>query len=325
MAVGALTLEVGGATEIVDVKGEAPSIQATQRRALVHASTPTSVENLPIASRSFTALAALAPGVTGTSRIGDRASTGGGNTNVMMDGVSTMDTGSNRAIIEMNVESIAEVKVLVSSYQAEYGRSSGLQITAVTKSGTNRFRGSVYDVERNSDWNANSKTNKLNGDPKTVIKQRDWGYSIGGPVGKPGGAATSCSSSTAQEFEPRTGGNDVTRFRMPTALERQGDFSQTTDNNGNPYPYIKDPRFTGDVLGGESGRVLRGRRRARTDSGGSLYQTGLNILKMYPVPNIDGAGQRTTSAHAPDRTHPGLPAGDAPRLSARPTLRVSLK
>ena len=59
-----------------------------------------------------------------------------------MDGVSTMDTGSNRAIIDLNVESIAEVKVLVSSYQAEYGRSSGLQITAVTKSGTNRFRGS---------------------------------------------------------------------------------------------------------------------------------------------------------------------------------------
>ena len=43
----------------------------------------------------------------------------------------------------MNVESIAEVKVLTSVYQAEYGRSSGLQITAVTKSGTNQFRGSV--------------------------------------------------------------------------------------------------------------------------------------------------------------------------------------
>ena len=64
----------------------------------------------------------------------------------MMDGVSTMDTGSNGVLLQMNVESIAEVKVLASSYQAEYGRSSGLQITAVTKSGTNRFRGSVYDV-----------------------------------------------------------------------------------------------------------------------------------------------------------------------------------
>ena len=135
----------------------------------------------------------------------------------------------------MNVESIAEVKVLTSNYQAEYGRSSGLQITAVTKSGTNRFRGSVYDVERNSDWNANSKTNKLNGDPKTVSKERDWGYSIGGPVGKPGGN-NKLFFFYSQEFEPRTGGNDVQRYRVPTALERQGDFSQTTDNIGNLYP-----------------------------------------------------------------------------------------
>jgi len=61
----------------------------------------------------------------------------------MMDGVSTMDTGNNGQTLQMNVESIAEVKVLTSGYQAEYGRSSGMQITAVTKSGTNRFRGSV--------------------------------------------------------------------------------------------------------------------------------------------------------------------------------------
>src|SRR5207244_5372096 len=134
--------------------------------------------------------------------IGDRASTGGGDTNVMMDGVSTMDTGSNRAIIDLNVESVAEVKVLVSNYQAEFGRSSGLQITAVTKSGTNRFRGSVYDVERNSDWNANSKTNKLNGDAKSISKEKDWGYSIGGPIGKPGGH-NKLFFFYSQEFEPR--------------------------------------------------------------------------------------------------------------------------
>ena len=113
-----------------------------------------------------------------------------------MDGVSTMDTGSNRAIIDLNVESIAEVKVLVSNYQAEYGRSSGLQITAVTKSGTNRFRGSVYDVERNSDWNANSKTNILNGDPKTVLRQRDVGLFDRRSGREARRQRTSCSSST---------------------------------------------------------------------------------------------------------------------------------
>ena len=291
VTVGQLQIEVGGTTEVVDVKAEAPLVQSASAERSFTISTD-AVTNLPIAGRAFTQLASLAPGVTGTSRIGDRSSTGGGDTNIQMDGVSTMDTGSNRAIIDLNVESIAEVKVLVSSYQAEFGRSSGLQITAVTKSGTNRFRGSVYDVERNSDWNANSKTNILNGDPKNVLRQRDWGYSIGGPVGKPGGSNKLFFFYT-QEFEPRTGGNDVIRYRLPTALERQGDFSKSTDNLGNPYPYVKNPAVSGTCSatntsacfadGGVLGRI----------PAAQLYQTGLNILKMYPLPNIDNppAGQ----------------------------------
>lgn len=284
VSVGVLTIEPGGVAETVEVKGESPIVQANSGERSFTVDTE-AVQNLPLLGRSFTQLASLAPGVTGTSRIGDRASTGGGDTNVQMDGVSTMDTGSNRAIIDLNVESIAEVKVLVSNYQAEFGRSSGLQITAVTKSGTNRFRGSVYDVERNSDWNANSRTNMLNGDPKTVLRQREWGYSIGGPIGKPGHNNKLFFFYT-QEFEPRTGGNDVTRFRVPTLLERQGDFSQTTDNNGNLYPYIKNPLVNGTCSatsqaacfadGGTLGRI----------PASALYQTGLNILKMWPEPNL---------------------------------------
>ena len=69
---------------------------------------------------------------------------GAGQNNIMMDGISAMDTGNNGQMINMNIESIAEVKILTQGYQAEYGRSSGLQITAVSKSGTNRFRGSAY-------------------------------------------------------------------------------------------------------------------------------------------------------------------------------------
>ncbi len=222
LSVGSLVIEVGRTTEVVDVKAEAPIVQSSSAERSFTISTD-SVTNLPIAGRAFTQLAALAPGVTGTSRIGDRPSTGGGDTNIQMDGVSTMDTGSNRAIIDLNVESIAEVKVLVSSYQAEFGRSSGLQITAVTKSGTNRFRGSVYDVERNSDWYANSKTNILNGDPKAVLRQRDWGYSIGGPVGKPGGSNKLFFFYT-QEFEPRTGGNDVSPLSPADGAGASGRF-----------------------------------------------------------------------------------------------------
>ena len=246
VAVGALVLEVGSTSETVTVKGEAPLIQANSGERSFTLNTE-SVQNLPIANRSYTALAALAPGVSATqgfNGLNIQRTGGGGQTNFMMDGVSTMDTGGNSVLLQMNVESIAEVKVVASNYQAEYGRSSGLQITAVTKSGTNRFRGSVYDVERSSDWNANSKTNILNGDPKTVLRERDFGYSIGGPVGKPGGN-NKLFFFYSHEYAPRTSGNNVVRFRMPTDLERKGDFSQSYDNNGNLYPYIKDPLVSG--------------------------------------------------------------------------------
>ena len=212
-----------------DRHGRRASRRSSRRRA-ASARSPsrtTAVENLPIANRSFTALASLAPGVANDTsgqqpgRVGDRSSTGGGNGNVMMDGISTMDTGSNSILLQMNVESIAEVKVLVSGYQAEYGRSSGVQVSAVTKSGTNQFRGSAYDVMRNSKWYSNSKTNKLNGDPKAKVNEKDWGYSIGGPIGKPGGN-NKLFFFYAHEFAPRTGGGDTIRYRFPDRARARG-------------------------------------------------------------------------------------------------------
>jgi hypothetical protein len=291
VSVGELVLEIGGATETVEVKAVLSEIQSRSGERSFTVATE-DVMNLPIATRNFADLIDLTPGVVNGNRAGDSASTGGGGNNFMMDGVSTMDSGSNRLMIAVNVESIAEVKVLTSSYQAEFGRSSGLQVTAVTRSGSNKFRGSMYDVERNSNWNANSRVNILNGDPKVTSKQRDWGYSVGGPVGRPGGI-NKLFFFYAQEFQPRTTGNNVVRFRVPTALERAGDFSQTIDNNGNRFPYIRDPLLTGSCSatsraacfadGGVLGRIPADR----------LYPVGQNILNLYPLPNIPNvpAGQ----------------------------------
>ena len=179
----------------MNVRGEAPLIQtATGEKSL--SIDPEQAASLPLGNRSYIALLLLAPGVnvdpnalasqltTGssqatapTSRIG-----GGGGDNYMIDGVTTMDPGVNRPATRISVEAISEVKVDTFGYQAEYGRSSGLQINAVTKSGTNQFHGSLYDVERHSSFGyANSKTNILNGDPKSTGDQRDWGWTIGGP------------------------------------------------------------------------------------------------------------------------------------------------
>ena len=249
--------------------------------------TTESVANLPLANRTFESLLSLAPGVTVTpgelnpaARIG-----GGGGSNYMLDGATAMDPGINRPATRVSVESLAEVRVVTSTYQAEYARSSGLQINAVTKSGTNQFRGSVYNVARNSKWNSNRKTNELNGDPKPFEDEMDWGFALGGPVGRAGGR-NKLFFYFNTEFNPRTFGNDVNRYRVPTALERQGDFSQSRDNLGNLYPYIKDPLLAGTCSasdtracfqdGGVIGRIPQGR----------LYQTGLNILKWWPEPNI---------------------------------------
>ena len=278
-----------------------------------------------MANRSFLQLAQLAPGVVMNGAQAQRLGSIVQSTTVMMDGVSTMDTGSNGAIVQMNVESIAEVKVLVQGYQAEYGRSSGLQITAVSKSGTNRFRGSFYNVRRNSDWNENNKANILNGTPKPILKQQEIGYSIGGPIGKPGGN-NKLFFFHALEFLPRTGGNDAVSFRMPTELERRGDFSQTLDNLGNLYPYIKDPNITGVCSAADQTACFRDGGVLGRIPADRLYQPGLNILKMWPMPN----GQGTTTGRNYEIIRPDekiLGYQPAVRLDYQPfqSLRVSVK
>ena len=182
---------------------------------------------------------------TGASAGGTRLG-GAGQNNIMMDGISAMDTGNNGQMLNMNVDAIGEVKILTQGYQAEFGRSSGLQITAVTKSGTNRFRGSGYDIQTNSDWDSNSWVNIKNGDAKVKTSTKTLGYTIGGPVGKPGGD-NKLFFFYSHEYRPVTAainsGNPI-RIRVPTALERAGDFSQTRDNTGALFNLIKDPLST---------------------------------------------------------------------------------
>jgi hypothetical protein len=145
VALGSILLEVGGATEVVTVSSEAPLMQASSGERSFAVSSD-QVASLPVTNRSLQQYAALAPGVADNlQRIG-----GGGQTNIMMDGVSTMDTGNNGIILQLTNESIAEVKVVASSYQAEFGRSSGLQVSVVSKSGSNQYMGGLYDIERNS-------------------------------------------------------------------------------------------------------------------------------------------------------------------------------
>ncbi len=221
VAVGTLTISVGGATETVEVVGEAPIIQAAsgERSFTIETST---IDNIPFVNgqRNYATLATFAPGVDGTARQGSN-----GQNTYTMDGVLTMDTGSNGQLLQMNPESIAEVKVLTSNYQAEYGRSTGLNIATVSKSGSNQLHGSVYEIYRNNSWNwkdgrswADVQNNAVlvsqglpPASPPTVSKQHDRGFSIGGPIGKPG-KSNKLFFFFSDEFRPRYGGGTLTQI-----------------------------------------------------------------------------------------------------------------
>jgi hypothetical protein len=271
-----LTLEPGGITETLTVVGETPLVQ-TQSGERSFAVAAEQVQNLPVTRGNFTSLVAFTPGVNGadTTSAGGTRLGGASQNNIMMDGISAMDTGNNGQMLNMNIESIGEVKVLTQGYQAEYGRSSGLQITAVTKSGTNQFRGSAYGVFTNSDWNTTPWVTQKNGDKVVPTKQSIYGYTVGGPVGKPGGQ-NKLFFFYAHEFRPQTiaiNGGNVIRMRVPSALERQGNFSQSRDNNGDLVTIVDST--TGQAF---PGNIIPASK---------LYAPGQAVLNRYPLPNVD--------------------------------------
>src|SRR5881398_1288694 len=289
-----LTLDPGVLAETVTVVASAPLVQ-TQSGERSYAVTSKQIETLPFARNNFTNLTAFTPGVvqTGASAGGTRLG-GAGQNNIMMDGISAMDTGNNGQMLQMNVDAIGEVKVLTQGYQAEYGRSSGLQITAVTKSGTNQFHGSAYDIQTSSDWDSNSWVNIKNGDPKPKTSTKTLGYTFGGPVGKPGGT-NKLFFFYSHEYRPVTaainGGNPI-RIRVPTALERAGDFSQTRDNTGALFNLIKDPLSTQPCVAGNTAGCFQDGGVLGKMPASRLYPIGQAILNRYPLPNVtQTAGQ----------------------------------
>jgi len=298
VALGQLALEIGTVSSSVTVSTTAASMQteSAERSATV---TSSEVKNLPLLNRNFTSLTAVIPGIINGNRAGDRSSTPAGqgaDNNIMVDGVSAIDTGNNAQSVAVNTESVAEIKVLVSDYQAEYGRSSGIQLTAVTKSGTNQFHGSGFLVMRQSGWNATSHTTKLNGDARPYLKEKDWGFSVGGPIGKPG-HNNKLFFFFSDEFDPRSLSGVTTRYRFPTALERAGDFSKTLDNNGNAFPYIRDPA-TGKPCSSSNttGCFQYGGTLGKVDPA-RVYSLGQTILNLYPMPNVTDSSGNTIAGN----------------------------
>src|SRR5580765_1969629 len=313
LSLGSLGLDVGGVTEEVTVTGRVVELQSVsgERSFTLEAET---LKNIAINGRMLFNFATLVPGALSQNRgnteltqISDFTVNGQrpNSNNMTIDGVANIDTGDNgHNMATTNIEAVAEFKVLTNAYQAEYGRAAGGQLQVVTKSGSQAFHGSGYWYGRRSDWNANSYLNKRETPevPKQQTSRNDSGYTFGGPVAFPGfnREKKKLFFFWSQEFQRRSNPATVHQARVPTALEQRGDFSQSVDSSGNPFPYIRDftsglPCSAADTRGCfQDGGVL-GRIPANR-----LYAPGLAALKIFPQPNFSGGSGLNFTSQDPD-------------------------
>jgi outer membrane receptor protein involved in Fe transport len=198
-AVVDLSMQVGAAVETVVVHSEAPAVQLTSSdiSAVVNATT---VRELPLNGRSWTDLATLQPGVNaiqtqpsfaaGTDRgnrgFGQQLTISGARpqqNNYRLDGVSLNDysNGAPGSVLggNLGVDAIQEFSVLTSNYSAEYGKTSGGVVNAITRSGTNQLHGSAYEFLRNSALDAR---NFFDASQIPPFKRNQFGGAIGGPI-----------------------------------------------------------------------------------------------------------------------------------------------
>ena len=311
LSVGTLTLEVGAMTEEVTVTSRVSELQVTSgERSFTLESE--ALSNIANNGRSLFNFASLVPGVLQQGMGGAETASADGFTvngqrqnsnNVTIDGVANIDTGNNGGnMASTNIDAVAEFKILTNGYQAEYGRAVGGQVQVVTKSGTQQFHGSGYWYGRRSDWNANSWTNNRAGIEPATSSRDDKGYTVGGPVFIPGAFNADKRKLfffLSQEWQTRADPVAERLSRVPTALERQGNFSQSVDNNGNPWPYIRDYQ-TGLACGpGSTAGCFAHNGVLGLIPPDRIYQPGLNALQIYPEANTARGSGINYASQAP--------------------------
>src|SRR6266481_5030267 len=246
-----IELQVGVVTENVTITSSGEQLQTESgERGLAIVSNQ--INNLGINGRSYLALTRLAPGVVNTNNYSVAGHAGLSNisvngarnnqNNLTLDGVGNVDTGNNGdQLATVSIDAVAEFKLLSSNYQAEYGRSSGAQISVVTKSGTNEFSGSGYLYHRHDQFNANNWLSNRDRQSLQLFRFNNFGYTIGGPVYLPkfgeGGRSIWSGKNklyffVSQEFQKQLKPQGNRNVTMPTALERAGDFSKSVTNTG---------------------------------------------------------------------------------------------
>jgi hypothetical protein len=281
-----ILLQVGSINETVSVRGDVALLQteSAERSGLINSR---QMQELPLKGRDYLGTVKLLPGIVDTANrespswnnlVGVNINgTRAGAIDLNLDGITSLDTGSlTGPYLAPSIDAVAEVKVLLSNYQAEYGRSSGGTINTITKSGTHDFHGGAYYFLRNEDLNANEFFNNKNGLPRPRYRFNNPGYFVGGPVLLPFANFNRNRDKLfffwSQDFLPLSIPSAVQTQTFPTVLERQGDFSQSGVT-------VKDP------LGGLpfAGNKIPASR---------MDPNGQALLNLFPLPNTVGPGNQ---------------------------------
>jgi hypothetical protein len=256
LAAGNIQLQVGTVNESVDVQADQTPIQteSSERSAVLDSK---EMSTLMTSSRDVTQLLRVLPGVVkdgspggqfgGSQNAGNINGVRGDSNSLSVDGTTGNTRGGPNLDTPANFDSVGEVKVLLNNYQAEYGQAAGAVVELITKSGTRDFHGSAYYYNRNEAYNANAYFNKRTNPvtPRPVSRYNTIGYTIGGPVYIPRVFNTRKDKMFfffSQEIWPSTTPGSLKYWMMPTALEKQGNFSASFDKAGNPVR-IADPQL----------------------------------------------------------------------------------
>ena len=187
-----LELGVAALSDTIAVSGTAPVLETT-RTQVSSVVNSTAVANLPVNGRNFIDFVLLTPGVTRDARVrrhqlrrparhAEQPRRGRRRQQQHVLRPGARPHGNGRAPYQFSQEAVQEFQVNANAFSAEFGRAGGAVINVVTKSGTNRFSGSVFEFYRDKALNANTAINESLGRPKSPYHYNQFGGVLGGPL-----------------------------------------------------------------------------------------------------------------------------------------------
>jgi hypothetical protein len=194
----AIELQLESVTAAVEVSGVAEIVES-KSNALGRIVDSRAIESLPLVTRNFTQIIGLSPGISSDVTDAGALGRGAGGTsppnahgdrsydnNFQMNGLGVNDIFSQGTISGgvpiPNPDTILEFKVQTGQYNAAFGRNAGANVNLITKSGSNTLKASAFEFFRNRALNANNLFSTLNGQPKPILNQNQFGFTTGGPI-----------------------------------------------------------------------------------------------------------------------------------------------